>query len=189
MKNFALIIAFVASLVLGASFAQAAPIITVTPGVTGGGNAYYVFNVNPNGTVMDTIDLKLTTSDGFIHTEMDPSVVLFTAAGTTDDTDVLGLNTVAAGWSILGSADDANEFAASGGPLGADIASSVDFAQAVMAPTGMGVYLFQFAAAGELVGTATDEFGIPEPGTMALAGIALIGLAAGRRRVKTANIG
>jgi len=166
--------------------AQAAPIVTVNPGLTGSGNDVFVFNVDPNGTTYDTIDITLTSASGFVQAENTPGVVLFAPAGLSDDTDVLGLNTVALGWSILGTFDDANTFAAAGGPLGSDIFAPVDFAQAVFAGNGVGSghYEFNFADNGNLVGNTSGDFGntIPEPGTLALGFLGLLGAFVGRRR-------
>jgi len=166
--------------------AQAAPIVTVTQGLTLAGNDLFVFNVNPNGTVLDTIDITLTSTSGFAQTEMAPGVVLFSPAGTADDTDVLGLNTVALGWSILGTLDDVNNFAAAGGPLGSDIPNPLDFAQAVFLGNGIGSgeYTFNFADNGSLVGSVSGSFGnaVPEPSTLALGCISLLGAFVSRRR-------
>ena len=162
--------------VSAASLVQSAPIVTISPtgpwpnGAAPGGNDLYVFNIDPDGTVFDTIDITFEASTGSFAGENVPAVVEFTPAGTSANTDVLGLNTVALGWSILVGADTPTLFNAAGGPLGQDIVAPVDFAQIV--PSGFLYrinWTINFADNGVLVGSQSGIIPVPEPSTAMLA--------------------
>ena len=183
--NKALTIALAVFGLIGVSLAQAAPIVTISPtgglpnGAGPGGTDLHIFNINPNGTVFDTIDFNFTAGIGTLLGENVPAIVEFSPAGTVANTDVLGLNTVALGWSILVSSDTPTEFAAAGGPLGLDITDPVDFVQLVATEPMNGFWQIRFADNGVLV---NSQGGIlwPEPSCAVLA---LVGLCClGRRR-------
>ena len=182
MRNI-ITIATVFSLTIAlATVSQAAPIVTVTEGTSTGGNDLYTFNIDPNGTVLDTIDITLTATTGAFMGENVVAVTEFVTGA--DNTDVLGINTTAIGWSILMTQDSTTTLAGAGGPLGQNITAPVDFAQAVF-PAGsgnLGHYVFNFADDGSLVGSIEGDFGVPEPSTMLMASMGLLGLAFRRRR-------
>ena len=159
MHKSCFLFAFAVSVVSGAAQSQAAPIVSFLGGVTSTGNEVYVIHVDPFDTVFDTIDLQVTTTTGFVNTETNPFVILFSPPGVADDTDVLGLGTVTLGWNVLGSADNANTFAASGGLLGSTITAPVDFAQVVFPPGGSQAEMrISYAFAGEVVHSQSSFF-------------------------------
>lgn len=166
---------------------HAAPIITVTPsgplpnGASNGGNDLYVFNINPNGAVFDIVDVTFVVEGGggFVGENI-AGVYEFTPAGS-DNTDVLGLNTVALGWTVLNDADDPTFFTSAGGPLGLDIVAPVDYAQIVAVPGSFGTWRIRFADNGVALTPQSGVWGIPEPGTFALLGLCLMVIAAKRR--------
>ena len=168
-----------AVVMLGAVAAQAAPIVIVLEGTTTGGNDLYTFNIDPNGTVFDTIDIVMNSPEGGFLGNYIVGAVLF-APGGGDETDVLGLNTVAMGWQILETADSPTDYAAAGGPLGLNITAPLDFAQAALAPGTTGTYVVSFADDGQLVGSVEGTMPVPEPTSLAL--LCLSGLALAFRR-------
>ena len=151
---------------------QAQPVVTVTPHLGVGGFDYYVFHVDPAGVAMDTIDMTITTFSATFVGENVPAVVEFSSPATVPNTDVLGLGTVALGWSILTTSDSPTLLAAAGGPLGLNITAPVDFAQVVfpegaLALCGLSAQ-FNFADNGTLVGSTTLLFAWPEPSSLLL---------------------
>ena len=171
-----------ALLAIGLS-SQAAPIVTVTPSNVGGVD-YFLFNVDPNGEVIDTIDIEfIATSGSFLNTENVPGNALFAGATTTADTDVLGLSTVATGLTFVGDEDSNTRFSAAITNLGGTISAPLDVAQVAVADAGIsgGDYTFRFARLGSLVGgPESGAFGVPEPGSLAL--LTIGALAVTRRR-------
>jgi hypothetical protein len=180
MTNAKTLTALTASMTLGLS-AAAAPI--VTPTVNDGAVDIIVFNVDPNGETFDTIVATFEAFDGtsFLG-ENTPGVTEFTPAGTTANTDILGLNTVAVGFQILVTDDSSTLFIGGGGPLGQTISTPLDFAQVAITDvsTEGGTYSFDFLSEGSSIGIVDGSFGVPEPGSLALLGLG--GLLIARRR-------
>lgn len=162
MKNIKLFFGFTFAFLFAGSLANA-QIVTIEELTTPTPNNAFVFNINPNGVTFDTIEIELAATNEIFLGTYNPAQTNFAAKGTTDETDVLGLNTVAVGWSILGTTDTDTAFSAAGGPLGSDILAPIDFAQAVMPDGGTGTYIFRFADDGSQVSELTGTFGGTPP--------------------------
>lgn len=173
-----------AATALGLS-ASAAPIVTVSP-FNVGGNDFFVFNVDPNGEVIDTINVEfVATSGSFLNTENAPATVLFAPATTSADTDILGLSTVATGLTVVGDEDSSSRFAAAVASLGGTISAPLDVAQVVLndASVDGGTYSIRFANQGSEVGSAvTGSFGVPVPEPTSMAMLVIGGWFMSRRR-------
>ena len=182
-----------AFLIVGASVAQALPLISVNPvapnpGIPATDNAgieVFTFSVaGPGGFAYDTIDFTATSfGPAFNHLENVNGTLNFVAGN--QDTDFLGANIFGAGLTPIG-VDD------SGGPVWTGIittfgggdtsALNAAFAQMTLPPGSGGQAVINFAQGGNVIATEIVDFGIPEPGTMALACLGLIGVFASRRR-------
>ncbi len=168
--------------------ATAAPIVTIDGPTNLGGFDYFTVNLNGNGAQFDTIDFSATAIIGeFANTENDPTVVLFAPAGTSADTDFLGLNTVAVGVTVVGSDDSNTLLAGAVTRLGGSLSDfNNGLAQLVIPEGGGGIISVAFAAGGQPV--FPDDGGdfvfgiIPEPTSIALVGLALAGVSVRRRK-------
>ena len=158
MKNTKLFLAFTFAFLFAGSLANA-QIVSIEELTTPTPNNAFVFNIDPDGVTFDTIEIELAATNEIFLGTYNTALVNFSAKGTSDETDILGLNTTAMGWSILGSVDTATDFSAAGGPLGSDILAPVDFAQAVMPDGGTGTYIFRFADDGSQVSELSGTFG------------------------------
>lgn len=175
----------VANLFLITSLAKAAPIITVTQGSTGLGNVYSVVNIDPNGFVFNAVQIVVTAESGILIGENDPNVFEFTAGGTADNTDGLGLDTLAQwGCCLFAREDSPTRLQVAGGPLGELYEVPVDFAQIVMAPGGEASVTLRFADNGILLFEFDTvlSFVIPEPTSLVLSSVGLCVLTSRRRR-------
>lgn len=164
-KSFLPLMWLAVSLFFCSSHTQSAPLITIKP--TGhvqnmagpDGNSLYIFNIDPNGTVFDTIGIEFRATSGTMLGENVANILELSPAGTNANTDILGLNTIAVGWSVLNSIDSPTEFQAAGGPLGQDIIEPVDIAQIVAPYDSYGTYTFNFSKVGTLVHAISGSWG------------------------------
>jgi hypothetical protein len=175
-----------------AGVVEAAPIISVngvphpgialTPETSTGGMDLYTFAINPNGGVYDAIDVVVTADAGLSFNS--PSTNATFVAGN-DTTAFLGLPTVGAGLTLVGTAASATQLSGVITTFGGPPVTSLngDFLQVVGASGLRGTYQIQFALAGEpTLDVIQGAFGIPEPSTMLMAGMGLLGLVFRRRR-------
>jgi hypothetical protein len=92
------------------------------------------------------------------------------------------------GWSIVGASTVASALNFTGGPLGLKITTPPSTPQAPglflanYSLTGVGSAHVQIVSAGTILGEQTITLGIPEPATVGLASMALLGLVGLRRR-------
>ncbi len=88
------------------------------------------------------------------------------------------------GWSLVGNEATPAGIRIAGGPLGAKIDTSAPlFLANVMIPAdGNAEYVATFVNGGNTVGEARGPIPVPEPATLALAGLSILGVAFSRRR-------
>lgn len=92
------------------------------------------------------------------------------------------------GWTILSPVNTASEISFSGGPLGSSISTAGEpdgklfLANFNLTPGTTGTALLTLVNGVDTVFTQTLNFPVPEPATFALAGMAVVGLIAARRR-------
>jgi len=176
---FSLIVASVAT------FAYAdAPIVQVNLDLTDNGLDRYSFSVDADGTEYDTIEIII---DGIVNQTENGAGTIFTP--NSEDTDFLGLPTVALGGSVATSTDTESGFSGVVGFTAPDLVSDrlgagTDFFQAVIPNGGTAAYQVNFLRSGSFI----DSFGaegtlvIPEPTSLVLAGFGLISFIGIRRR-------
>lgn len=90
------------------------------------------------------------------------------------------------GWSILGLVNNAAGLSFDGGPLGAKIETNGDLFLANVnfdSTAGRGVASVRLINAGNDVASLSIPIGIPEPASMLMAGVSMIGMLAVRRRL------
>jgi hypothetical protein len=194
MKKF---FAVIAALAVSTSLAQAAT-IQVEKTVHPTGDAYGLFITGPEANIAalgfsaksDASSPFLNMNGGLASGQPRPAGQAFTYVNRylntpVDDLDIVG----GKGWTFLDSATTAAELRFEGGPLGVNIdASQKLFLGNVFLPTGgKGTYsvIIKDATGNNIGGALAGAIGgavIPEPATLALAGMGLIGLVAVRRR-------
>jgi opacity protein-like surface antigen len=192
MKKFFAVIAILAA---STSLAQAATItVEKTPHATGDAYALFIMGAEPNIAALgfsakpNSPSTFLNLNGGLAAGQPRPAGQAFTYLNRylntpVDDLDIPG----GKGWTLLDSATTAAELRFEGGPLGVNIdASQKLFLGNVFLPTnGQGTYsvVIKDATGANIGNILTGPIGIPEPATLALAGMGLIGLTAIRRRI------
>lgn len=187
-----------AVLVLFASSAAlATPIITVNgvpsdgplapADVSTGGLDLYTFAIDNSTSqdAYDTINVSIVPDGGFLFNNLENVGGVLNFQAGNDDTDFLGINTVAIGLTLVGVVDENTELSGVITTFGGFPTDQLNnpFAQVVVQPGAMGSIRVDFALAGQnVLEPVLGRFGIPEPGTIALAGIGLVGMIARRRR-------
>jgi hypothetical protein len=193
MKNL-LALAAVASLF--AVSAANAGTIAVKPPVAG--NGVYSLYLNSGSDTIDTVEVLVTPNVGstFINNNSGNGPVgprvpgeLFTFLNRRLNGDPLD-DPANKGWSVLGLVNTANSFGFTGGPLGGTISTALEsngelfLANLMMnSAAGGGSANVKTYRLGVVVDNDTFAFPVPEPATLALAGLGFIGMvAAGRRK-------
>ena len=149
----------------------------------------YTFDLDPTGMVggFDTIEL-IVNSAGIFNQPAALGVI-----PPSDDSGFNGLLDApplfgGLGYSAFGVTDTTSEVSGTFASLGSnDIANqgNLFIAQVVVPTGGSGTFSFEFFDDGNSVGGGSNSFGgeiIPEPGTITLAGLSVIGLLSSRRR-------
>jgi PEP-CTERM motif-containing protein len=143
--------------------------------------------------VFDTVEVTVTPDPGTTFTNPTSGLVsgsprpagdAFTYLNRVLNGDPLDDPTFL-GWSILGLSNIATEFKFTGGPLGATINTNGDLFLAninMNSAGGTGMANVKTYRLGEIVADLTIPLGIPEPASVALAGMGLLGMVAVRRR-------
>lgn len=188
MKNIFTFAALVCA--LSASFATAASL-----SVVGSGPVYslYLDGGADNGA-FDSIDVQIAAGSGSSFMNQDSGFNGFFPRAAGEEfsfiNPLLGAATAQGGegWSVLGATNTPDLMAFGGGPLGATISTAAKPAPGLFLANimtqGSGLATVQVISAGNILSTLTADVGgvIPEPATMALAGMGLIGFIAIRRR-------
>lgn len=188
MKMFSLILGIT---VLTASFAQAGKIV-VTPGNTTpedrNGTDVYQLVLDPTGmeNTFDTIEILVMSDDGSLTTFAGEAGIMELATST--DTGFSAFLTAppsfgGQGLSPFGVAGDADVLQGTFASLGSNDASASEYIVANIGtrPGGQGLVTYAFFDDGAQVGSGEERYGIPEPGTLALAGLSLVAIAIRRR--------
>ena len=188
INNLSVIFAFALLFAAVSSSARAGD-ITWTQGTSGGGDTLFEFTLDTTGMVggFDTFELVLTPTAGTFNQVGDAGTAVTQASEDSGFIDFLTapVNFGGQALSAFGIVDTTAEVSGTHASLGSNDASELGnylVAQIVMSQGGMGVYRAEFFDDGDSVGSAEGPFGIPEPSTLALAGLSLIGVITSRRR-------
>ena len=185
MKMFSLILGIT---VLTASFAQAGSIV-VTPGAATpeerGGFDVYQLVLDPSGMegTFDTLELEvlgdLNGSNGDTVMDLDNSANSGFSAFLTAPPAFSGQDLAA-----FGVEGDSSRMSGTHASLGSNAISDQGqfvVAQVAAQPGSVGTFSYRFFDDGNAVGGGDGSFGIPEPGTLALAALSLVGIVVRRR--------
>jgi hypothetical protein len=180
-----------------ASSAYAAPIYSVTATPQGGNTAYSLY-VDTNGTAFNGLDMQATPTapatwvnpNGGLNAGVPrPAGQAFTYRNRFLDTDPLD-DPNGKGWTLVAPTTTAALVTISGGPLGSNISSAAEpggklFLANFLLPNGStGNAVMKTVLGSQTVDVQTIPIGaaIPEPATLSLAGLSLLGLVAASRR-------
>jgi len=195
MKRF---LAFLALCVaVAASSANAAPIYSVTQTPQGANIAYSLY-LDTNGTVMNGIDMQAVPTapatwqnpnGGTSLGAPRPAGQAFTYRNRFLDLDPADPDVSGGkGWTLVAPTTTAALVTISGGPLGGTINTSGEpggklFLANFLLPVGAkGSAVLKAVNGAPVVDTQTIPIGVPEPATLGLAGLSLVGLLAASRR-------
>jgi hypothetical protein len=196
MKRLAALLAVCVA--VAASTTKAAVIYSVTATPQGANTAYSLY-MNTNGVAMNGIDMQATPSAGqsFLNPGSGlssgaprPAGQAFTYRNRFLDLDPADPdNPGGKGWTLVAPTTTAALVTISGGPLGGTINSASDpggkiFLANFLLPNGAtGQAVMKAVNGAPVVDTQTVPIGqIPEPATLGLAGMSLVGLLAASRR-------
>jgi hypothetical protein len=163
--------------------------------VTNGQVSSLYLNGGVDNGNFDAVDLLVTPatgtqfanpSNGNVSGAPRPAGDAFTYANRALGADPGDFPGVGLGWTILGLTQTADQVSFGGGPLGAKINTNGDlFLANIMLPAGAApaTARVQVISAGNILQEFNTPVPVPEPMTAGLASIALLGVAALRRRV------
>jgi hypothetical protein len=169
--------------------------VTVTPGTSVAGDPLFEFFLDTTGMIgsFDTIELILTSPAGTFNQVGAPATPLSQPSEDSGFSEFLTAPTNFGGQALseFGLIDTTSEVSATHASLGNNSASTQGnyfLAQVVMSQGDGGVYQANFFDDGASTGSFNGVFGggeVPEPGTITLAGLSLIGVFTSRRRRKS----
>jgi hypothetical protein len=178
-----------------ASSAYAAPIYSVTSTPQGVNTAYSLY-INTNGLAMNGLDMQatplagasfLTPGSGIVSGVPRPAGQAATYRNRYLDTDPAD-DPAGKGWLLVSPVTTAALVTISGGPVGSQISSASEPGQKLflanfLLPAGAkGQAVLKAVNGAPVVDLQTIPLGVPEPATLGLAGLSLLGLVVASRR-------
>lgn len=194
MKN---ILAFTALLAVSAAASANAASLSVVQSGEGASKAFSLYlNGGADNGNFDTVSLVATPDVGSSFANPNSGTApgvgpraageAFTFRNRFLDLDPLD-DPQGKGWTVLGVVTTAQALSFDGGPLGLKISTAAEpggnlFLANFNMPTGMGQATVNLFNSGAPAGTLSIPIGIPEPATLAMAGLGLVGVIAASRR-------